>query len=162
MKQYKTVIVLLNLALLAIYFVFSVYQKEKLLKNGTLLLFELAPVDPRSLMQGDYMQLRYAVVADLASDSIPKRGYCVVKADQNNIARLVRIQQQKSPLQEGEKLVAYSSPSTWNISIGAESFFFQEGEAGKYDSARYGGIKVDEHGNSLLIGLYDAKRARLN
>ncbi|MFX7329222.1 GDYXXLXY domain-containing protein, partial [Acinetobacter baumannii] len=34
-------------------------QKEMLLKEGQLVLLPLAPVDPRSLMQGDYMALRY-------------------------------------------------------------------------------------------------------
>lgn len=38
---------------------------------------------------------------------------------------------------------------------GAESFFFQEEHAEKYEKAKYGGVKIDINGNSLLIGLYD-------
>ena len=30
------------------------------------MLLELAPVDPRSLIQGDYMRLDYAIARDLA------------------------------------------------------------------------------------------------
>lgn len=39
----------------------SIYQREQLLQHGRFVLLELAPVDPRSLMQGDYMALRFEV-----------------------------------------------------------------------------------------------------
>ena len=57
--------------------------------------------------------------------------------------------------------IEYTSKGWREINIGAESFFFQEGEAEKYDKAKYGGIKVDSEGNSLLIGLYDEKRKKI-
>ena len=33
----------------------SIWQKEQLLDHGKVVLLPLAPVDPRSLMQGDYI-----------------------------------------------------------------------------------------------------------
>ena len=42
-----------------------VYQKEQHLSNGEVVLLELAPVDPRSLMQGDYMRLRFALAGTI-------------------------------------------------------------------------------------------------
>jgi len=38
---------------------------ERILSDGRVLLLELAPVDPRSLMQGDYMALQFAAVDDI-------------------------------------------------------------------------------------------------
>ena len=38
----------------------GVVKRERILADGRPLLLELAPVDPRALMQGDYMALRYA------------------------------------------------------------------------------------------------------
>ena len=55
MKNIKWWIILINLILLLVYFNGSIISKEDLLKNGKLILLELAPVDPRSLKQGDYM-----------------------------------------------------------------------------------------------------------
>ena len=55
MKNYKSILILLNLGILLILFNKSLLHKEDTLANGTLVLLELAPVDPRSLMQGDYM-----------------------------------------------------------------------------------------------------------
>ena len=40
---------------------FSIYQQEQQLANGDIVVFDLAPVDPRSLMQGDYMALNYQI-----------------------------------------------------------------------------------------------------
>lgn len=155
MKKYKWLIIILNLVILLVYFNFSVSKKEELLKNGKLVLLQLTPVDPRSLMQGDYMDLRYSISDDLHSKNIPKRGYCVVKINDKNIASRVRFQKEKTPLNKDEYLIEYNASDHWNVYIGAESFFFQEGHAPKYEKAKYGGIKIDQNGNSLLIGLYD-------
>ena len=157
MSKYRWIIILLNLVLIFLYFTFSVVSKEKLLSDGQLLLFQLAPVDPRSLMQGDYMRLRYAISDDLAYDSIPKRGYYVIKTGLDRVADRVRVQKNREPLIADEILVGYTV-NNWSINIGAESYFFQEGQSKKYENAQYGGIMVDEKGNSLLVGLYDSTK----
>jgi uncharacterized membrane-anchored protein len=162
MKKYKWIIILLNLLLLLLYFNYSVSKKEQLLKDGQLVLLELAPVDPRSLMQGDYMALRYKISADRDTGNIPTRGYCVVRIDSSGIAQKIRFQENQSPLNAAEYLIEYNAPNEWSIKIGAESFFFQEGQAEKYDKAKYGGIKIDKNGNSLLIGLYNEQKELIN
>ena len=45
-----------------------------------------------------------------------------------------------------------------SISIGAESFFFEEGSAAKFEKAKYGALRVDSEGNSILVGLYNENR----
>ena len=161
MKKYKWIIILVNLIILLGLFNNSILQKEELLSNGQLILLELAPVDPRSLMQGDYMDLRYAISENSSSDSIAKRGFCVVKLEENGVAKKVRIQENKTPLNNNEYLIEYTSRQWRGINIGAESFFFQEGDAEKYENAKYGGVRVDNQGNSLLIGLYDEYRKKI-
>ena len=155
MKKYKWLIIVLNLLILLVYFNFSIAKKETHLKDGKLILLSLAPVDPRSLMQGDYMSLRYSISEDFNEKHLPKRGYCVVKLDKNGVAVRQRFQKNTTPLKQGEYLIEYNSPDQWNVNIGAESFFFQEGQSEKYEKAKYGAVKVDDKGNSLLVGLYD-------
>ncbi|AXY73801.1 hypothetical protein D3H65_07340 [Paraflavitalea soli] len=157
MKKYKIIILVLNLLLVLVFFHYSISKKETILHKGTLVLLELAPVDPRSLIQGDYMDLRYAIARETNADSIPKRGYCVVSLDSGLIARKIRLQQHRTPRAPNEYLIGYTA-DRWNINIGAESFFFQEGQAEKFGKAKYGAIKIDGQGNSLLVGLYDAHR----
>jgi uncharacterized membrane-anchored protein len=157
MKKIKWIIILFNCLLLLFFFNKSVADKESIISNGHLVLLELAPVDPRSLMQGDYMRLRYAIADSIRTDNIAKRGYYVVKLSVDSIARFLRLQQNISPLSQDEILIRYNA-TDWTTSIGAESFFFQEGEADKYAEAKYGGLKVSRDGESVLIGLYDETR----
>ena len=154
MKKYKWIVIALNLILVLFLFNKSVVEKEKILNEGKLVLLQLAPVDPRSLMQGDYMRLRYDISRNINSDSIPKRGYCIVKLDDKGIGSKIRLQKNIAPLNEGEYAIVYTQ-SDWRINIGAESFFFEEGQAKKYEAAKYGGMKIDNQGNNILIGLYD-------
>lgn len=156
MKQTKWIVIAVNLVLVLLFFNYAVIKKEITLKKGKLILLKLAPVDPRSLMQGDYMNLRYAIGQSMwkYSDSLQFKGYCVVKTDLNNVASRVRFQSSKLPLNEGEILLKYRKRKN-DIALGAESYFFQEGNAKKFEKAKYGAVRVDNKGNSILVGLYD-------
>ncbi len=154
MKKYKNIIILINLLILVVLFNKSVLKKEKTLTEGTLVLLKLAPVDPRSLMQGDYMRLQYKIARDLRLDTIAKRGYCVVKLSEKGIAKKIRLQDNTTPLESDEYLINYTF-NNWDINFGAESYFFQEGNAKKFEKAKYGGLKIDNSGKSILVGLYD-------
>ena len=61
----RNVLVFLGLALALGVPNYAIIQKERLLASGTPVLEELAPVDPRSLIQGDYMRLDYAISRQL-------------------------------------------------------------------------------------------------
>ncbi|RDY59794.1 GDYXXLXY domain-containing protein [Flagellimonas nanhaiensis] len=156
MKKYSWILILANLLLLLGLFNYSIIKKERILSSGDLVLLELAPVDPRSLMQGDYMRLRYAISQNTADDRVLKRGFCVVKLNAKGIGEKVRLQKENTPKNANELLIEYTAGRWGSINVGAESYFFQEGEGEKYENAKYGGIKVDDKGNSVLVGLYDA------
>lgn len=155
MKSYKVALILINLVVVLALFHYSVGRKEAILRNGRLILLQLAPVDPRSLVQGDYMDLRYEIAGQDLPDPMPKRGYCVVRLDPGAVARKVRWQTGRQPLRAGEYLIEYTAPNRWRPSIGAESYFFEEGQSASFQRAQYGGLKVDDRGNSVLVGLYD-------
>ena len=150
-------VILVNLLLLLGVIGFEISKKEKTLAEGKLILLELAPKDPRSLMQGDYMVLRYAETRSIRADSIPSRGYCILKLDENGVGKRQRFQEKAEPLYEGEYRVKYFH-SDWFASIGAESYFFEEGTAQLFEKAKYGGLRVAKSGESLLVGLYDENR----
>ncbi len=124
--------------------------KENTLANGRTMLLRLAPVDPRSLIQGDYMLLRYAIARDVPIAQMKDKGYVVVSLDENNVAKFLRVHKGES-LQAGEYLLFYRKRG--ELRLGAESFMFQEGDAKLYEKARYGELKVDASGTSVLVGL---------
>ena len=159
MSKTKLLFIALNLVFLLGYFNWSVISKEKTLDTGRLVLLELEPVDPRSLMQGDYMRLRYTI-NDTDSLKVSKRGFCILKDDNKGVAQRVRFQKELQPLSSGEFGIRYFSNTTkysMDVHVGAESYFFEEGSGKRYENAVYGGLRVDDAGNSVLTGLYDEK-----
>lgn len=154
MNSLKNAFILINLGLFLSFVFYNFIQKEDLLKNGRLVLLKLAPVDPRSLMQGDYMELRYEIGTLNENEKLLKRGFCIVKLDQDGIAQKVRLQHTRTPLLQDELAINYTE-NDQRIYLGAESFFFQEGSASLYENAKYGGLKIDDKGHTLLTGLYD-------
>ena len=130
---------------------YLIVTKEKTLASGRTMLLELAPVDPRSLIQGDYMELRYALARGIPKGQLKRdKGQIVVSLDKDAVARFVRIHRGER-LNEGEHLLFYRNRG--ELRLGAESFMFQEGDAKLYSKAKYGELKVDASGRSVLVGL---------
>ncbi len=133
----------------------QIVAKERVLRDGQSLLLELAPVDPRSLMQGDYMRLDYAIARELwEKPDWPRDGLIVVANDERGVARFVRRYDGNAPIVSSEHLLRYRRRGD-RVRIGTDAFFFQEGQADRYAEAKYGEMRVDASGESLLIGLRD-------
>jgi uncharacterized membrane-anchored protein len=139
-----------------------VVQKESVLARGRTVLLELAPRDPRSLMQGDYMVLDYAISREQwrSEASVPEDGHLVLRLDEQGVGRFVRFDAPEAPLAPGEFKLRYRV-RLGRVRLGAESFFFQEGHADRYEGARYGELRVADSGASVLVGLRDAERQPL-
>ena len=157
----KGIVILAGLAILALVN-YSIYSRERLLTEGNVVFLQLAPVDPRSLMQGDYMALRFHVANDLqsrvANDS-PHDGYVVLTLDDRRIATFARIDG-GAPLAANEARMHYRMRDR-QIKFATNAFFFQEGDAKAYAKARYGEFRVGGNGDSVLTGLRDEQLAAL-
>lgn len=139
---------------------FNVVHKERILSSGRTVLLELAPRDPRSLMQGDYMVLRYAIAQTVRNAEEPqeREGALVLTLDEHGVAQLRRLHREEVPLAPDELLLRYRL-RRGELRLGAESFFFQEGHRDRYAQARYGELRVAEDGKSVLVGLRDRDRS---
>ena len=140
----------------------SIVGKERVLANGEMMLLDLAPVDPRSLMQGDYMTLRYALAQRIMSQldaPFSATGVAVVQLDENAVASLVRLDGTEA-LAPDERLLQYRKRGE-SLRIAGEAFFFQEGQDEIYARARYGEVRVDASGEAVLVGLRDFEFNRM-
>jgi uncharacterized membrane-anchored protein len=154
-------IVLATLVVILAIVNWQIAAKERVLRDGERMLLELAPVDPRSLMQGDYMRLDYAIARELGvHEDWPRDGEIVVANDADGVARFVRRASSGEPLGAAEHLLRYRRRSG-RIRIGTDAFFFQEGQAERYSGAHYGELRVDAAGEALLTGLRDRARQPL-
>ncbi len=154
----------------------DVTRKEQLLAHGQELILQLAPVDPRSLMQGDYMALRFAIGAQVAQLQYAQSG----ESEERELIAYMK------PMSEAAAvLVGLQSPTTgeywlwdevsqrWSATSGlqpsadlyplrlryknyewlpngVDAWFFPEGSAALYENARYGAFKVNHKAEALL------------
>lgn len=130
----------------------AVWQKERFLDEGQRVILKLAPVDPRSLMQGDYMRLNYQIIGQMW-DFPREDGQLVLRNNAEGVAELVG-RFNGAPLPADCYLLDFSFRNE-GFYLGAESFFFQEGHGSYYAEAAYGELVVDGRGRSVLIGLLD-------
>ena len=137
---------------------YSIYSRERLLAEGRVALLELAPVDPRSLMQGDYMALRFRA-SDDALGRRPKEGLAdgriVLQVDERGVAKFKRLDD-GAPLAADELRIRYRVRAD-QVKFATNAFFFQEGHAKLYERARYGEFRVAPDGECLLTGMRGEK-----
>ncbi len=141
----------------------SILKKEDHLTNGKTVYMELAWVGPRSLMQGDYMALRFRIGTEVYN-ALPKvkeyrhwrhnaDGYVVVKLDKEDIASYKALYTNQI-LADNEILMRYRVRNG-AVKFAANAFFFQEGHAKHYDTAQYGLFRVDTKSELLLVSMHN-------
>lgn len=162
--QNRTVtIILAVLGLLAVlvFINLKIMTYETHLASGETVLLELAPVDPRGFMQGDYMTLSYALEREVL-DALDKNrtrdktneGYVIVALDKNNVGHFVRLADDYTPddLATNEKALHYRLRNG-SVMLATNAFFFQEGHGEAFEAAEYGQFRVNDKGEPLLTNL---------
>ena len=157
----KVLILVCGLLILAL-LNYTIYSRETLVRDGDSVFLKLAPVDPRSLMQGDYMALRFDVAGDIntaVDESQAKNGYVILRKDERGVGQF-------SHLDNGESLAANEFRMLYRqrhqqIKFATNAFFFQEGKAELYETAKYGEFKVADNGDSILVGMRDVDLKQL-
>lgn len=137
----------------------SILGKERIKRTGTVVYLDLQPVDPRSLVQGDYMTLRFRLAEDIKSTAqLPPEGgmaLAPLTVAANRVASLARAGE------AGEVSVRYRMRKG-EVWLGTNAFFFEEGSEARFAPARYGEFRVDAaSGEAVLVGLRDAALAPL-
>ena len=134
----------------------AIVGKERIRRSGETVYLPLEPVDPRSLMQGDYMALRFALVRQIEgrADKAPGEGqiaWAPVALDERRVARLA------DPEASAPLTLRYRIREG-HVWLGTNAFFFEEGSAERFNGARYGEFRVDrDSGEAVLVGLRNEK-----
>ena len=152
------ILVLLNLAIV---------EREAIIAEGDTAILALVPVDPRSLIQGDYMALTYELQRDPALTAAAEEralagateGLLVLAPDEEGIHRYRRLED-GSLLGPDELRLLYR----WRddrLRLPGRSFFFQEGTAEAFARARFATFQVGAEGDAVLVGLRDEDLAEI-
>jgi uncharacterized membrane-anchored protein/uncharacterized membrane protein len=142
---------------------FVFYQattNEMLIKNGTSVKVKLAPVDPRSMLQGDYFQLSYDIstISDLQSTTHPHERVKVVLRENNKgvyeYAGYIQTQDgwnKPYVKQAGDVAINGRINDSRAVIYGFETFFVPEGEGIDLQRhIRYGILRVGKTGNAII------------
>lgn len=142
----------------------GVWHNERLIATGKPSFLELAPVDPRSLVMGDYMALAYRMPPEvqraldaLDTDASPR---LATRRDGHDVLVPQRLLAAgEAPAPDEETIVLSRQGGRWVVTSNA--WFFPEGEAERWQPARYGEFRVLPDGRALLVGLRGADLAPL-
>lgn len=130
----------------------GIWQKETLISNGKQVFIALAPVDPRSLMQGDYMALNFQLTGPQETDLWSRqRVKAVVRMDGRGIAVIQGLAMNR-PLQPDE-IYFELRPTQSGLRPATDAWYFKESEANRWAKASYGEFRVDQRGQALLVDL---------
>lgn len=153
----RNIILLLTAALVFVLVNYNIWQREMLISSGRMILLELAPVDPRSLMQGDYMALRFKI----AEEAFPydkmkglKDGRIVLAVASGNVAKFRRFADNVQPAAD-EVLFRYRIRNG-EPKFATNAFFFQEKQGEYYRNAKFGEFRVSPDGEAILVKLRGA------
>ncbi|NOL52197.1 GDYXXLXY domain-containing protein [Pelistega suis] len=151
-----TVITLVGVLGLANY---SIDNNERILREGQPIILALAPLDPRSIMQGDYMELNFALLNDVDVDINESRyAYLYLKEDAQGVMQMCH----SSAIQEASvdcpnAIWIKAKRGEWQWRLSTHQYFFPEGLASYFEQARYGEFRRAEDGTILLKQLLDEK-----
>lgn len=134
----------------------GIRDKEALIATGRPVYVALAPVDPRSLMQGDYMALRFALPTSDSFPGLPVAGtpYGVATVDARNLATIKRIAY-GPPNVAADEIALRMKIKNRRLMLGTDAWFFKEGSGKKFEAARFGEFRVGRDGELILVGMAD-------
>lgn len=129
----------------------GIWQKEKLLAQSRVIFVELAPVDPRSIMQGDYMALNFRLPPQTGEHARAPNQKAVAMLDGRGIATMTRLYAGEA-LAEGEIPIELTHRAgRWTME--SDAWHFKEGEAERWSRAKFGEFRIDGTCRAILIGM---------
>ena len=130
----------------------AIWQKETLIRTGRPVFIELAPADPRSLMQGDYMALNFQLPALDRKDRLAlRRAKVIAKIDGRGVAVMQDLAGDRAPAPD-EILIELVGTGS-GLRPATNGWYFKEGEAPRWSRAKYGEFRIDHKGRALLVNL---------
>lgn len=132
----------------------AVRDAENVLRDGRIVYIALRPVDPRSLVQGDYM----AIAFNTDRLPAPREATGEVRALADIDARSVLTLQsltEPGAAPAADQVVVKLRRKSGRWFVGSDAFFFEEGHAHDYVDAKYGQFRLGADGRLLLTRLAD-------
>lgn len=134
-------------------------RNEYLLKNGTPVKLSLEPIDPRAMLQGDYVQLRYEITSPdaLRNNQINEEGkiQIVLGEGEDHVYHFERIYEGEK-LMDNEVIINGRLNGIGMVYYGIESYFIPEGSGREVEQeAKFAYVRISKNGNAILERISD-------
>ncbi len=131
----------------------TVREAETVLREGRIIFIALRPVDPRSLVQGDYMAIAFDT-DHLPASNTGGETRAIADVDSRGVATLQRISAPGETVSPEQVIVKLRRKSgRWFV--GSDAWFFEEGHGKDFVGAKFGQFRVGADGRLFLTGLAD-------
>lgn len=140
-----------------LFLLFNVAVSEISLLTGETIILQLEPIDPRSLMQGDYVILNYDIStldADKHGRGLGKDRVKVVLQKNAQGVHVFKSFYRKDIRLAKEDVVLNGRITGNRVVYGIESYFVPEGTGLEVEkNANYAVVKIPLSGNAMVAGL---------
>ncbi|MFC3884010.1 GDYXXLXY domain-containing protein [Bacillus songklensis] len=135
-------------------------KSESLLAHGELIKLELQPVDPRSLLQGDYIVLRYSISNVTISPEPRPNEKISIKLAKNEhgvyeySGSFVMGKPENPEQGDVDVWITGRYKGSGNIEYGIENYFVSEGTGlDLQQKVNYAKVKVSKNGDAILVSV---------
>ncbi|MBN2443696.1 MAG: GDYXXLXY domain-containing protein [Spirochaetales bacterium] len=157
LNKYKKYIVPALIIFQFLWIIATVFILEVNLATGKTIKLQLAPVDPRSLMQGDYVILNYTIsrIPHYTPSPSESRVRVILSPDNKGIYNVKSIFSPSAFLEQDDVVVNGTFMGD-RIFYGIENYFVPEGTGKQVErSVRFALVKVSAWGDAMLIKLLE-------
>lgn len=169
MKKYFSLILAIATTL---FFVGLIAKNEWHLAHSKSIFIELKPVDPRSILQGDYMALAYELNLQTSkplaeNETLNQRIFnhasIHTKVILDSHSKVIRTTLEPNNLSAEQSLILKNPENRYQALYPASrSFLFAEGLAQCYEKAKYAEFKINQEGEVILFDLRGEELQPLN
>lgn len=158
----KLLMILLVIGLQLVLIGAQIAKSEYILATGDLIKLELQPLDPRSLIQGDYVILSYSITPIELNENVKQNDkvQVILSPNEEGVYKYTGVYKHKGEFNKEYRMtdtdvMINARYNGWNgLIYGIESFFVPEGTGREVErNARYAYVKVASNGDSILIEL---------
>jgi uncharacterized membrane-anchored protein len=144
------------------FLLFTAWQKEQILQHGEIAALELAPLDPRSMLQGDYVQLNYEIqtnyrehynentsaLPDGKIEILLEKSAKTINYNGKNIPVYTASNFARAGMGDGFTMNGKARAGT--LTLGIEHFFIPENSGAEWEEKTYAIVRIAENGDAIL------------
>ncbi len=139
----------------------DVFKKEQVIAHGQKIYIPLAPRDPRSIMQGDYMALNFGDrfttrnAQERRLEGVGDKPSVWAQLDARGVATITNAEPSAEMRLSGNLIRVPLKYKNGEWIVVTDAYYFPEGQGEPFTKTRFGEFRILPDGRALLVGMAD-------